>query len=353
MKIELHAHHLTPKMYDIDDDPRAPYWKGQEMMVGSWVMRQKKFPESQQITAEDPGTKLFERMDHPFRREMMAKFGVDVLVVSNTPLTYYYWAEEFGVRYATLVNDELAAWCDEDPSTFLWWAQVPMHEPTAAAKELERAVGLGAVGFMSGGAEMGGRNLHDPEMDELWAKAVELNVPMFIHGQPLAVAWQDPSIADPFDTTIALGYMYDETRAFWHLVLGGVLDRFPNLRVYITHAGGYVPYQIERIAMLDQTLAPDAVNERPPLEYLRNFWFDPMIPNDGMRRAFVDLVGIDRVVYGSNMGGSDQITFDLTDRIGLSEAEREQITSKNAIELLNLGGRVNLGQKAEAHVSQR
>ena len=182
MKIELHAHHLTPKMYDIDDDPRAPYWKGQEMMVGSWVMRQKKFPESQQITAEDPGTKLFERMDHPFRREMMAKFGVDVLVVSNTPLTYYYWAEEFGVRYATLVNDELAAWCDEDPSTFLWWAQVPMHEPTAAAKELERAVGLGAVGFMSGGAEMGGRNLHDPEMDELWAKAVELDVPMFIHG---------------------------------------------------------------------------------------------------------------------------------------------------------------------------
>ena len=132
-------------------------------------------------------------------------------------------------------------------------------------------------------------------------------------------------------------------------MLGGVLDRFPNLRVYITHAGGYIPYQIERIAMLDQTLAPDAVNERPPLEYLRNFWFDPMIPNDGMRRALVDLVGIDRVVYGSNMGGSDQITFDLTDRIGLSEAEREQIKSKNAIELLNLGGRVDLGQKVEAH----
>ena len=48
------------------------------------------------------------------------------------------------------------------------------------------------------------------------------------------------------------------------------------------------------------------------------------------------------------MGGSDQITFDLTDRIGLTDAEREQIKSKNAIELLNLGGRVDLGQKMVA-----
>jgi hypothetical protein len=53
------------------------------------------------------------------------------------------------------------------------------------------------------------------------------------------------------------------------------------------------------------------------------------------------------------MGGSDQIMFDLTDRIGLSDAEREQISSKNAIDLLKLGGRLNLGQKAEAKVSQR
>ncbi len=352
MKIELHAHHMTPKMFDLDD-PRAPRWEGQAMHIGKYFWTTRKFPESQQMTADDPGSKIFERMDYAFRREMMAKLGVDVVVVCNTPLTYLYWAGDFGVSYATLVNDELAAWCAKDPSTFFWWAQLPMHEPAEAAKELERAVGLGAVGWMSGGAYMGGRNLHDPEMDALWAKAVELDVPMFVHGAPLAAEWQDPSRPDPFDTTIALGYMYDETMAFWHLVKGGVLDRFPSLKVYITHAGGFVPYQMERIAMLDQTVASDAVNERPPLEYMRNFWFDPMIPNDGFRRAFVDLVGIDRIVYGSNMGGSDQIMFDLTDRIGLTDAEREQISSKNAIDLLKLGERLNLGQKAETKVAQR
>ena len=344
MLIELHSHHMTPKMFEVDD-PRAPHWKGREMVIGSWVLRQKKFPEMQQIAADEPGSKIFERMDHEFRREMMAGLGIDVVVVSNTPLTYYYWAGDFGVRYATIVNDELARWCAEDPSTFLWWAQLPMHDPPAAAKELERAVGLGAVGFMSGGAELGGRDLHDPEMDVLWAKMAELDVPMFVHGAPLACEWQDPSRPDPFDTTIALGYMYDESRAFWHLVCGGVLDRFPTLKVYLTHAGGFIPYHLERVAMLDQTLAPDAVNERPVIEYMRNFWFDPMIHNDGMRRALVDIIGVDRMIYGSNMGGSDQIAFDLTDRIGLTDAEREQIKSKNAIELLNLGGRVGFGQK--------
>ena len=73
-----------------------------------------------------------------------------------------------------------------------------------------------------------------------------------------------------------------------------------------------------------------------------------MTHNDGLRRVFVDIVGVDRVGYGSNMGGSDQIAFDLTDRIGLTDGERDQIKSKNAIELLNLGGRVDLGQKVGA-----
>ena len=59
-----------------------------------------------------------------------------------------------------------------------------------------------------------------------------------------------------------------------------------------------------------------------------------------MRRAMLELLGVERFVYGSNFGGSDQIEFDLTDGIGLSESEREAIKSGNAIELLNLQDRL-------------
>ena len=337
--IELHAHHMTPAMFDLDPH-WGPSWVGQQLKVGNWMMRHKKFPDLQQVGQDQSGAVIFDRMDHDFRHQMMTQLGIDVVVISNSPLLYYYWAGDFGVEYATVVNDEFAKWCAVDPQVFFWWAQVPMHRPAAAAIELERAVGMGAVGLMCGGADFGGLDLHSREMDELWAKVVELDVPVFIHGHPQATAWQDPNKPDPLDTTTALGYMYDESRAFWHLTCGGVLDRFPALKVYITHAGGFTPYQIERFGALDGTLAPDSVNKRPIAEYMPNFYFDLMVPHDGMRRALTELIGVDNLVYGSNLGGSDQIAFDLTDRIGLTDHDRERIKSGNALKLLHLDGKV-------------
>ena len=98
-----------------------------------------------------------------------------------------------------------------------------------------------------------------------------------------------------------------------------------------------VPYQLERLSENWKTLAFDAVNERPLLEYLPRFYFDLMFPNDAMRRALVEVIGVDNFLYGSSLGGSDQIEFDLTERI---EEEREKIKSGNAIKLLKLESRV-------------
>jgi aminocarboxymuconate-semialdehyde decarboxylase len=119
-----------------------------------------------------------------------------------------------------------------------------------------------------------------------------------------------------------------------------VLDRFPNINVYITHAGGFVPYQLGRLVEHFETLAYDAVNELPLIEYVPRFYFDPMIHETVTRRALVERLGVERFVYGSNFSGSDQIDFDLTDDIGLSESEREAIKSGNAIDLLNLQDRL-------------
>ena len=82
------------------------------------------------------------------------------------------------------------------------------------------------------------------------------------------------------------------------------------------------------------------MNTRPIAEYMPNFYFDLMVPHDGMRRALAELIGVDNLVYGSNLGGSDQIAFDLTDRIGLTDHDRERIKSGNALKLLHLDGKV-------------
>lgn len=340
MLIDLHGHHFTPGMMDLHPH-WGPSWTNGTLKVGDWYLGTKKAPELTEVNKDElKSDAIFERFGHDFRRGVMEKLGVDVLVISVPTHMYMYWTGDFGIEFARTTNDEFARYVEADPAHFQWWAHLPMHEPAAAAKELERAVAMGAVGFSCGGGNFGGLYLHSPEMDVLWSTVAELGVPVFVHGYNDSMTWGARAMEDPFDTTTIIGMLYDDARAFWHLISGGVLDRFPSLRFYITQAGGFVPYQLGRIAETNTTMAPNALNARPVVEYLESFWFDPQIHNPVMRRAMVEMMGVDRLVYGTNFMGSDQIDFDLTDGIGLSDADRERIKSSNAISLLRLEDRV-------------
>lgn len=338
MLIDLHGHHMTRGMFNLDPH-WGPRWTNGTLNVGDWYLGTKKLPEMSGIAmSNDDGEGILSRMTHEARLAMMEKNNTDKLIVSVPAHMYMYWTEDFGVRFAKTVNDEYSAYCAEDPEHFGFWATTPMHQPEVAAAELERAVKeLGAVGMSAGGANFGDiPGLHDRRLDPLFAKLVELDVPMMVHGYNQSVTWGKQAMDDPFDTTSILGMLYDEARAFWHLINGGTLDRFPDLKVYITHAGGMVPYQLHRFSETAITMVPDGINEKPVLEYMNQFYFDPLAHSAAMRRAIVEDIGVDRLLYGSNFMGSDSIDFDLTEDLGLSEADRERIRSGNTIELLKL-----------------
>ena len=339
MLIDLHAHHITPGMLNFD--PKwGPSFEGGTLKIGEFYVGSKKIPRLAEVADKKDvgsGDLIVQRMDHEFRHHVMEKLGIDKIVVSLASPMYMYGAGDVGVGFASVVNDEFAAWCAAEPKTFFWWAHLPLQQPAEAAKELERAVGMGAVGFMCAGGDFDGLYLHSPEMDVVWAKATELDVPVMIHGQNLA---QVAGEKDILTTAATMGFCYDEARAFWHLTAGGVLDRFPALKVYITHAGGFVPFQYERFNEVNKTLAPDAVNEKPIIDYLPSFYFDPMIPSPIIRKMIVDIIGVDRLLYGTNLMGADQIENELTEGIGLSDDEREKIRSGNAVKLLKLEDRI-------------
>jgi len=340
MLIDLHGHQLTRGMMDLDPH-WGPSWDRERgsLRVGKWWLGTKRLPDL--ANADAAGDAIFDRMGHEFRRELMVKLGTDVLVISVPAHMYMYWAGEFGIRFAKNTNEELAAYCDHDPDHFLFWATLPMAYPDEAVKEIERAVrDLGAVGFGCGGANFGGRELHDEAFYPLWEKVCELEVPVFIHGYNQSVTWGDHAMDDPFDTTSILGMCYDEAKAFWNLINGGVLDRYPQLRIYITHGGGFTPYQLKRFAATNETMVPDSRNQKPVLSYLENFYFDPLLESRAMRQAIVEDIGADRLLYGTNFMGADMIDFDLTEGLGLSDADREKIRSGNAIKLLRLGDRL-------------
>ncbi|MNP46085.1 hypothetical protein D3C76_1400570 [compost metagenome] len=82
-------------------------------------------------------------------------------------------------------------------------------------------------------------------------------------------------------------------------------------------------------------MAPDTRNQRPLLDYLQNFYFDLDVHAPGLRRGVAEVVGSERLLYGTNFGGAYD-HGDLTAGLGLSVADRERIRSGNAIELLKL-----------------
>jgi aminocarboxymuconate-semialdehyde decarboxylase len=89
-------------------------------------------------------------------------------------------------------------------------------------------------------------------------------------------------------------------------------------------------------------MAPDSRNKRPLLEYMDNFYFDLDVHAPGLRRGVAEVVGADRLLYGTNFGGAYD-HGDLTAGLGLSAAEREKIRSGNAIKLLKLKEPMSVG----------
>jgi aminocarboxymuconate-semialdehyde decarboxylase len=211
---------------------------------------------------------------------------------------------------------------------------LPLQDADLAVKEADRAFGeLGARGLNIGAGDIAGRDLDDRSLWPVYQAAVEHDVPLFVHPAPTSFVH---GTEDRHRESIILGYPYQESSAFLHLVLGGVFDEFPELRVYLTHGGGFVPYQLGRIDILSQ-IAFDRRNQRPVRDYLDNFYFDLLVHDVAARQFAVDAVGAQRLVVGDNYKGMDSADgFAYLDQLRLTPREYELIRWRNAAQLFKL-----------------
>jgi aminocarboxymuconate-semialdehyde decarboxylase len=320
----------------LDQDPRwGPFWDNGSLRVGGWTLGQREgLPKSFDGIYED----LF--APHT-RRAAMERCGIDQFIFSLPfHLVMYHTDAAFATRFARSVNEGFADYCSADPDRFGFWAHVPLQDPETAAKELDHAVTeLGAKGLGMGAANYGGLDVDNEALNPVWRKVSDLGVPIFVHGYNQSVNqpmdWDGKTlVVDRYDTTSILGMNSDEALFYWYITCGGVLDQFPDLKIIITHGGGYVPFQLRRFLETNKTMGKDSKNKKHLDQYNTNFFFDLDIHSPHMRRAVVEEVGVDQVVYGDNFGGSDSHSGDLTDGMGLSEADREKIRSGNTLKLL-------------------
>lgn len=333
MLIDVHAHLFTPAMLKRHEF-WGPFMKTKGLTVGHFSLGTTQ--PSKARDDDEAEANLLARMTHDARRKLMTERGVDKLVLSTPSHAFMYWAGEFGDEYARICNDELSAFCAKDPDHFAFWAHANLANPAEAAREIERAVTqLGARGVCVGGANFNGLEAHSEELFPVWEQLEKLDAPIMVHGFNQSIYWGEKHTDDKFETTSIVGDCFDETLFFWNLINGGALDTFPGLKTYITHTGGMAIFQLGRLNDLNRVMAPDSRNKRPVMDYLPNFYFDLDVHATGLRRGVVEVVGVDNLLYGTNFGGAYE-HGDLTEGLGLSEADREKIRSGNAIKLLKL-----------------
>jgi predicted TIM-barrel fold metal-dependent hydrolase len=277
------------------------------------------------------------------RLKSMDEAGIDVQVLSISGPGPDLVPGPDGVAMARAVNDHLAEAVARHPDRFAGFAALPLQSPDACARELARTVReLGFHGAMVNGTTEG-RFLDHPSYDGLFAAAVELDVPIYIHPhippEPVRRAYFSdlPAGASRVLETAGWGWHSETAVHLLRLVLAGTLDRHPRLKLIIGHMGEMLPMMLDRA---DQVFRHDIDHLTRPVgrAILDQVW----ITTSGIFTAPPFLAtlltfGIDRIMfsvdypYAPNAAGRR-----FLDRLALSPADMAKLTHGTADALLRL-----------------
>jgi aminocarboxymuconate-semialdehyde decarboxylase len=227
----------------------------------------------------------------------MDALGIDVHVLSPVPITLTYWADTtLAVEFSRRQNDLLAAAMASHPHRFQGFASVPLPDVDAAMAELERAVSELGLAGVEIGAEVAGLDLDDASLRPFFAAAEALDVPIFVH--PLDGGGGAIRRAGaPYD--FGLGMLTDTAMAAAALVLGGVLDDHPGLRVCLAHGCGTFPWALPRLAR-GASMLPGAGSPGDVMNRARSLWCDSLLFEPAHLPVLFERLGADHVVLGSD-----------------------------------------------------
>ena len=274
---------------------------------------------------------------------MMDEWGIDVSVLSVNQYWWYGADRDLAAKIVRVQDDGLAAWCKAHPSRFVALSSVALQFPDLAADQLEYAVTrLGFRGASIGG-HVAGEIPATPRFDPFWAKAEELDVPVFVHPAGARNIVREDGLKFRGDLENIVGNPLETTVFLSRMIFDGTFDRFPRLKVCGAHGAGYLPSYFGRTEVACHGGgASDCANQKSPREYLRTQIFaDSMVFSDEGLRHLVAEMGVTQVVYGTDMPLGWPDTMDLiVNATFLNNAEKEAILGGNLIRLLRLDRKV-------------
>ena len=328
LTVDVHTHLKVPaaaaearKHFSPEFDPRSLYSSDETNALN------RAFHESVDDRFTDPERRLRD----------METMGIDVQVLALAPPEYFYWLEEdIATAVARTQNDHIADVVRQWPDRFRGLGTLPLAHPKAAVAEAQRLHDdLGMRGIEIG-TDVVGNDLDDPNLEPVWEALADLGLVVVLHPAGFT---EGRRLTDYYLVNV-IGLPLSSTLAVTRMILGGVFERHPGLRMLVVHGGGYLPFYPAR--------TDHAFRHRPemrkhidrlPSEYLTNLWFDSTVFSADLLETLVRTYGADRVLMGTDypfdMGQGNPIDFVMSAR--LSDHDRNLILGENADRLFGFG----------------
>jgi 2,3-dihydroxybenzoate decarboxylase len=267
----------------------------------------------------------------------MDECGIDMQVLSENAPGVQGLEAEAAIRLSKLSNDILHRAIQAHPDRFAGFAALPTQDPKVAADELERCVTkLGFKGAMIMGLSRG-RFLDEKEFWPIFERAAALDVPIYFHP-----SWAHPAVVEAYYkpymglTGAPLGFTVETMTQGMRIIVSGVLDKYPNLKIILGHLGETLPFLMWRT---DSALPRFHKMPKAFSDYMRqNFWVTTSgaFQHSALICTITEL-GAERVIFSVDWPfQSNREGRDFMDTAPIGDRDRQLIFGDNARKLLKL-----------------
>lgn len=259
--------------------------------------------------------------------------GVDKALISSAGVIQGldFANDEQALALNRRVNDTAADWVQRFPKRFIGSFVLPLGNVDEALREAERARRNGLL-VANLPAQHQGVYLGDRRFEALWSAFEEMKVVSFIHPEGVRDEWYQPYLM-----WNSIGQSIEEVRVMSSLIYEGVMERHPQLKIVMSHGGGYMPHYMGRLDRNAERPEAQVNLSMPPSGYLKRFYYDSCVYDPRTLELLIERVGADRVLMGGDypVANVDPVRF-LEGIPSLTDQTVADIAGNNAMRLLGL-----------------